>query len=242
MTGIYDHAISSLDHPQWTDTWALTLRRCVRQGGGNFCKLWETLGPEIGLSEGESQFRGVALYYWFCTLNLVDDIMDGDCDYVSKLDQPLAVLGMCNEVHRALAGTVLSHSALFASLTCMRLCIDGQHRETRGCESLDEYIKIGDRIAGDQFAAYFAVFADGTTFQEDGHICGRMYGRACHVLKDFGDKDSRLLECGDVPGVVAWALNGLDQATVRVLPPSMASKIETVRAMLQALDERAQRA
>lgn len=236
MTGIYEHAIGwCLDSSARSEDWRLTIRACVRRGGGNFCKLWEALGPEIGLYRTEAMLRGVALYYWFCTLNLVDDIMDGDCDYVAPREQPLAILDMCTETQLALAQTSVRIDARQVAMERMVCCIAGQHIETKGCHSLDEYIGIGDAIAGAQFAAYFGLFADGTTFANAGE-CGRMYGRAAHVLKDFRDKDSRLLECGDVPGVVAWALEGLDRATALVPPPSVASRIDSVRAALQAMD------
>lgn len=235
MTGIYEHAMTLLDARAWRDDWLLTIRACVRRGGGNFCSLWESLGPEIGLDELETLNRGTALYLWFCTLNLVDDIMDGDCDYVSPRDRPLAVLGMCTQVQRAMAWTKVSANGRIHTLDLMGECIHGQKRETKGCNSPTEYIEIGDAIAGDQFAAYFGLFAEGTIFKSASGY-GRMYGRAAHVLKDFKDKDSRLLECGDVPAVVAWALNGLDEATALVPPPSVASRIETVRSALQAMD------
>lgn len=237
MTGIYKYAMAVLDERVWEPNWCSTIRTCVRHGEGNFCKLWEALGPEIGLAGEEFLRRGVALYYWFCTLNLVDDIMDGDCDYVTPREQPLAVLAMCNEMERALARTTIRKSALVDSATRMGWCISGQSSEANGCGSMNEYIEIGDRIAGDQFAVYFGLFADGTTFEKDAGECGRMYGRAAHVLKDFRDKDSRLLECGDVPGVVAWALEGLATAAALSPPPSVVSRIEKVRAMLQALDD-----
>ncbi len=228
---IYDRAISMVGAHPWLDDWAMTIRACVRRGQGNFCSLWETLGPEIGLSDIETMNRGVALYYWFCTLNLVDDIMDGDCDYVSKRNQPLAVLGMCTQVQRALAWTRVGLGTQVRANDRMGMCIDGQHREAKGCDSLTEYMEIGDAIAGAQFEAYFIVFADGTTFADAG-ACGQMYGRAAHVLKDIRDQDPRLLKCGDVPGAIAWALAGLDSAEVLKPPPSVAKRIETVRTLL----------
>lgn len=233
MRSIQDFALTFIANRDWDRSWVSDLHIVLRKGDGNFLTLYESMGEEAKMAPQEVIQRGTALYYWFCTLNLVDDMMDGDCDYLDPKEQPLAILALTNLVDHVLSHSSVSPAARIEATRAMGSCISGQYQESlRGVRSLLEYKEVGHAIAGLQFKAYFHLFLDGTSFDFNPPNAALLYGNAAHVLADLSKKDPRLLQLPDPKEAVEWGLSCAQLAQGFDLSPSFKERLEFTEAAI----------
>ena len=162
--------------------------------------------------------RTASLFMLFSSLDLLDDLMDGDCDYI---DQP-AVFGPCVQ----LLLQSIAWQTLSLSVNATNLC-KAQHHLARAAHSqlLDVihkgkpwtaslYQEVCNGIAGDQFAAYLTALWSETHLEEQAETIGRALGNVGSTALDDSSDDPRFhsLSAIDKEEVTRWV--SIFQATL----------------------------
>ena len=153
--------------------------------------LWAA--EDAHLTAGTALERLAAVWFLNAAVNLADDLADGDCDYLEPRVGPGVAFLL-----QALALLPLARSNLTAA--CWEDCsialtraAAGQSLEVRGLISdAEDYLRIADAIAGQQYAAYFRLLWDGSELETRAVRVGSLIGRVCIVLTDLDSMDGRL--------------------------------------------------
>ena len=167
-------------------------------------------GAEAGLPYQKLLTRATAIYYNFCAGNLADDLMDGDCSYLSE---PFR-LGPCVQyILQALCFHTLVEAELpgptLASVTQELITAAGQQLiEVRIRQwSAQVFREVAEGIAGCQWSAYLQILWCDTALSSRAVTVSMNAGLAGHVVKDISSGDPRYttLPEADKREVVAWA-------------------------------------
>jgi hypothetical protein len=161
---------------------------------GAWINAWHEAGLDAGLDREELLARGVALYFLSATINLCDDLMDGDATYVRQSDGPLAqILAHTAFVH-ALARTTVSAAAVQRATLLLFEVGSAQHPEAdRPPWDEARYRELARAQGGQQSAAYLRLLWDGTPLEPEAETTGAALGIAGFVRADVDDRDDRLL-------------------------------------------------
>lgn len=167
-------------------------------------------GAEAGLPRPTLLARAAAIYIKYCTVNLCDDLSDGDCTYLSD---PVRI-GPCAQfllqnLFFHLLGELDLPKSVFAAVTRDIVIGAGlQDLELRTSQwTAPLYCEVADGIAGRQWTAYLQILWCGTPFAERATPIGMNLGRAVLGWEDIASHDPRfttLTQTGK-RAVVAWA-------------------------------------
>jgi hypothetical protein len=168
------------------------LEIALAQGEQNMLPLWSGLTMELGLDLEQACVRASCNYLLFCSSNLLDDLLDGDCNYLSREEALLVFFGLQNLSWHMLCRAGIPGDA---ALQRVRLIGDGLAAgmaEVRGeIRDADSFLALGEGLAGAQFAAYLALFLHGTEHQAAADRWGRALGHASHLVQDILTNDKR---------------------------------------------------
>ena len=150
---------------------------------------------DAGLQVHVALERLSCLWVLAATVNLADDLADGDCDYLDGRVAP----GVCFLLH-ALSGVCAARSEL--SMECwadysefLTQAAAGQSLEVRAKEfDAAGYLEIARLIAGRQYAAYLRILWDGSQLAELAVATGEALGTAGLVVTDVLSRDRRLTD------------------------------------------------
>lgn len=150
-------------------------------------------GFEAKLPREEWLARGVGVYLLTCVGNLTDDLIDGECTYISPL-----CLGPCyqyilhNLAFSCLARTAIPQNILAQASLEMTLAAAPEPLEIRA-ETFDHdlYMTIAEGIAGRQWAAYFTLLWAQTPLATRAERVGRNAGVAGYIALDIQSHDRR---------------------------------------------------
>jgi len=167
-------------------------------------------GVDAGLPYEKLLRRAVGIYFNFCAGNLADDLMDGDCTYLSE---PFR-LGPCVQyVLQTLSYRTLLEAELpgptLASVTGELIAAAGQQlievRTRRWSAPL--FREVAQGIACRQWSAYLQILWCGTPLSSRAVTVSVNAGLAGHVVKDIrtGDPRYTTLPGADKREVLAWA-------------------------------------
>lgn len=149
---------------------------------------------------------GLLLHY--AAANLVDDLVDGDCDYVDPFELAPAIayvllnLGASVLLEDDRTGAVSMGLRDFAAAAAA-----GSTELATQRWSGDRYIEVGHAIAGLQFRGYFRALWAGTTLESEADQVGVAIGILAHVAEDIRSRAHRLmsLDAQSRNGVFTWS-------------------------------------
>ena len=168
-------------------------------------------GAEAGLPDQKLLTRATAIYFNFCAGNLADDLMDGDCTYLSE---PFR-LGPCVQY---ILQTLCFHTLVEAELPGPTLAAVTRELMTAAGQQLIEvrtqqwnaqvFREVAEGIAGRQWSAYLQVLWCDTALSSRAVTVSMNAGLAGHVVKDISTRDPRYttLSKTDKHEVVTWAM------------------------------------
>ncbi|MBI3304258.1 MAG: hypothetical protein HYZ72_19510 [Deltaproteobacteria bacterium] len=167
-------------------------------------------GAEAGLPYQKLLTRATAIYFNFCAGNLADDLMDGDCTYLSE---PFRIGPCVQFILQSLCFDTLMEAALRGSTLSSALrdlvAAGGQQLvEVRTQQwNAPLFREVAEGIAGRQWSAYMQILWCNTPLANRAATIGMNAGIAAHVVKDFQSQDPRfttMLEA-DKREIIAWA-------------------------------------
>jgi hypothetical protein len=167
-------------------------------------------GAEAGLPYQKLVTRATAIYFNFCAGNLADDLMDGDCTYLSE---PFR-LGPCVQyILQTLCFRTMLEAELpdptLASVTRELVEAAGQQLiEVRTQQwSAPVFRAVAEGIAGRQWSAYLQILWCDTALFSRAVTTSMNAGLAAHVVNDISSGDPRYttLPEADKREIVAWA-------------------------------------
>jgi hypothetical protein len=168
-------------------------------------------GAEAELARRDLLMRAAAIYYNFCAGNLADDLMDGDCTYLSEpfrlgpcVQYILQTLCFQTLMEADLPGPVLSLAARELVAAAGQQLIEVRTQQW----SASQFRTVAEGIAGRQWSAYMQILWCGTTLADRAATTGMNAGIAAHVVKDIQSQDPRYttLSETDKHGIVDWAI------------------------------------
>ncbi len=167
-------------------------------------------GAEAGLPRHMLLARAAAIYLKYCTVNLCDDLSDGDCTYLSDPARigPCAQFLLQNLFFHLLVEMELPKPVLSTVTRDIIVGAGLQDVELRTSQwTAPLYCEVADGIAGRQWAAYLQVLWCGTPLAERAATIGMNLGRAVLGWEDIASHDPRYttLPEADKRAVVAWA-------------------------------------
>ncbi len=167
---------------------------------------------DAGLPRELAPSRLAAVWALMGAVNLMDDLADGDCDYLPAPVAPnIVVLLQSLASVLAIDAGVSASGLARASQSLLRMAA-GQAVEVRTkAWDAETYKAIADEIGGDQYGAYLGLLWDGTALASSGAELARLIGRAGMVAKDLRSRDPRVLS---IPSqarseVTTWAIGAL---------------------------------
>ena len=172
---------------------------------------------EAGVELDGALRRAAAVFFWYASGQLADDLADGDCTY---LEEPLrtgpsaafllAHLGYATLIESGVGADALADAA--------RELVRGtgpQHLEVRAKHwDAALFREVGSGIAGRQLAAYLRVLWATTPLEGRALEVGFDLGVAAHVAADVRTGDARFhgLDAADRREILAWAQAAIARA------------------------------
>lgn len=152
------------------------------------------LGHEASLSRGELLARGAGLYCSFAAGSLADDLIDGECDYLSASDRigPSVQFGLQNLGYAILSRSGAPRDAVAAMAHDLAVAGASEHLEGENW-TLERFIRVAHGIAGLQWRAYLAVLWAEADDVDVGEL-GAALGVALHLAEDIRTKDRRFYD------------------------------------------------
>lgn len=167
-------------------------------------------GTEAGLPRQTLLTRSAAIYFNYCAANLADDLIDGDCTYLSEPVRigPCAQFILQNLFFQVLTETNLPSTVLSAAVHELVIGAGPQHIEVRTAHwSAPVFRAVAEGIAGRQWSAYLQILWCDTVLAHRATAIGMNLGLATLVWEDICSRDPRYttLPGADKHDVVAWA-------------------------------------
>jgi hypothetical protein len=168
-------------------------------------------GEEAGLPEQKLLTRAAAIYFNFCAGNLADDLIDGDCTYLSEPFRlgPCVQFILQNLFFHVLAEADLPTQTLSSVTRELAVAAGPQLIEVRTRQWTEPvYRQVAEGIAGLQWSAYLQILWCDTALASRAAAVGMNAGLAGHVVEDIRSRDPRYttLPEADKRQVVAWAV------------------------------------
>jgi len=172
-------------------------------------------GLEAGLSHQQLLTRATAIYFNFCAGNLADDLMDGDCTYLSEPFQ----IGPCVQF---ILQTLCLHTLIEAELPYPVLASATRELVMAAGQQLVEvrtrqwsarvFHEVAEGIAVRQWSAYLQILWCDTTLASRATAVSLNAGLAGHIVKDIRTADPRYttLSEADKHEVVTWAVAAVE--------------------------------
>jgi hypothetical protein len=171
--------------------------------------LFYTLAHEASLPRAELLLRGAGLFVLFAAGNLADDLIDGDCDYLSRTRAigPSVQFGLHHLGYAILLRSSIVGEAAARMGRHLALAGAAEHLELGGAWTAERFVRVAEGIAGLQWQAYLPVLWAGTG-REDSGALGRTLGLALHLAEDIRTGDRRFVAMppGDQVEVGRWGL------------------------------------
>ena len=186
-------------------------------------------GVEAGLPRQTLLTRAAAIYLNYCAANLADDLIDGDCTYLSE---PIRI-GPCvqfilqNLFFHVLAEAEMPHAVLAAATHDLVIGAGPQHLEVRTTQwTAPLYREVADGIAGRQWSAYLRILWSDTALADRAVAIGMNLGRAVLAWEDIHSHDPRYttLSEADRHEIMDWttaAVEDLRQEKLRCVDAAL---------------------
>jgi hypothetical protein len=174
-----------------------------------------------GVPDEQAVERLACLWVAASSVNLTDDIADGDCDYLPARVAPgvgflLQSLAMSLAIRGGVSTVALGQYSIALSRAAA-----GQSLEVRTDQwKAESYIEVAQLIAGEQYAAYFGILWDGTAWAERATQVGQLIGLIGLAATDVASRDRRFssLTGGDKQLVLGRCRSALTELNALPLP------------------------
>ena len=172
---------------------------------------------EAGVERDAALRRSAAVFFWYASGQLADDLADGDCDYLEEplRTGPSAAFLLAHLGHATLARAGVGADALADAAHELVVGTGPQHLEVRA-QRWDAALfrEVGSGIAGRQLAAYLRVLWAGTALEDRALAIGFDLGVAAHVAADVRTGDERFhgLDAGARREILDWAQQSIARA------------------------------
>jgi len=204
----------------------------MERGRSSLAMLY-AMGHDAGLAYDPLMARAAGLFLGFCAGNLADDLVDGDCTYLTppyRLGPGLQYL-LQNAFVTALVDADIPAAVLGAATRELVQAAASHQCEVRtGVWTAEIYRRIGQGIAGRQWAAYLRILWHATPLEQKAEPIGLVLGELGHIAEDVRSRDARFfgMSSEDQRSVLSWALESL--------PPLRAYNLPAVDAMLRSVE------
>lgn len=207
---VFQEALRILNRQQFPDASRRDLLAVLEAALPGPLALLYDAGAAAGLPRQTLLARAAAIYIKYCTVNLCDDLSDGDCTYLSDPTRigPCAQFLLQNLFFHLLVDLELPKSVLSTVAHDIVVGAGLQDVELRTSQwTAPLYCEVADGIAGRQWAAYLQILWYGTPLAERAATIGMNLGRAVLGWEDIASDDPRFttLTEADQHEVVAWA-------------------------------------
>lgn len=151
--------------------------------------------PELPATERRTRSVGLVLRY--ASVQLADDLADGDCTY---LDAPQRQGPGTQWLLQNLSEAALNESRVSARARSLAIddfvrTAEGQQREVRTSSwTFDTAQSAAEMLNGCQYRAYLILLLDGTRQEDWARNSGQDFGFALHVVGDLLHGDARFVE------------------------------------------------
>jgi hypothetical protein len=195
---------------------------------------------EAGIERDAALRRSAAVFFWYASGQLADDLADGDCDYLEEplRTGPSAAFLLAHLGYATLVETGVDAAALAEAARELVRGTGPQHLEVRA-RSWDAALfrEVGSGIAGRQLAAYLRVLWANSALEARALEIGFDLGVAAHVAADVRTGDPRFhgLGAAERREIVAWA----QAAIARARAHGLASVEAALRGFERALEKTA---
>lgn len=154
--------------------------------------LFARAAEDARLPAGTALERLAAIWILNAAVNLADDLADGECDYLEPAVAPGVAFLLQALALLPLSRARLSSRALEDCSIALTRAASGQSLEVRGwIRDAEQYLRVADLIAGDQYIAYLRVLWDGTLLEDRAENIGLRMGRIGILLTDLDSEDRR---------------------------------------------------
>lgn len=236
---LFQESLRSLGRCELDDSSERIVLRCLEAARKSApLDLVYDCGAAAGLERSSLLARGTAVFFSFAAGNLADDIADAECAYLEQpsRDGPCAQFILQNLFFASAARGQLPAASLGAITTQLAQAAGPQMLELRTTTWTFEIAqRVGDAIAGLQYAAYLKLLWAGTPLEDRANAVGRALGIAGHVAKDVATSDRRALSLSpsDFAKLIDWAKESANivraehlaclDATLRFIDPILQS-------------------
>lgn len=172
---------------------------------------------EAGVERDAALRRSAAVFFWYASGQLADDLADGDCDYLEEplRTGPSAAFLLAHLGYATLAAAGVGAAALADAARELVVGTGPQHLEVRA-QRWDAALfrEVGSGIAGRQLAAYLRVLWAGTALEDRALAIGFDLGVAAHVAADVRTGDERFhgLDTAARREILDWAQQSIARA------------------------------
>lgn len=172
---------------------------------------------EAGIERDVALRRSAAVFFWYASGQLADDLADGDCDYLEEplRTGPSAAFLLAHLGYATLALAGVGGAALADAARELVIGTGPQHLEVRA-QHWDAALfrEVGSGIAGRQLAAYLRVLWAGTALEDRALAIGFDLGVAAHVAADVRTGDERFhgLDASERREILDWAQDSIARA------------------------------
>jgi hypothetical protein len=236
MTGaaVFNQALRELRGLELAAEAERDLVAALRAAAPGPCDLFYALAHEVSPSRDELLARCSGLFCAFAAGNLADDLIDGDCDYLSR---PSAIGPSVQFGLQHLAYSILLRSDVPATTTsnmARDLATGGgaeHHEHGHDGWSMKRFVLVAEGIAGLQWRAYLPVLWAGGG-RENASGLGRALGLALHLAEDIRTEDTRFVSLpeADRREVARWGA-----ALATELRASRSPCLENVASSLESI-------
>jgi hypothetical protein len=171
--------------------------------------LFYALAYEASPSREELLVRAAGLFCVFASGNLADDLIDGECDYLS---QPSAIgasvqFGLHHLGYAVLLRSRAEREAVADMAGRLARAGGAEHLEVGDGWTAERFMGVAEGIAGLQWEGYLPVLWSGAS-RPGASALGRVLGLALHLAEDIRSHDRRFctLPDGDRQVVARWGL------------------------------------
>jgi hypothetical protein len=193
------------------------------------------LGYDAGLEHEPLMARSSGVYLGFCAGNLADDLVDGDCTYLTppfRLGPGLQYLLQNASVMALVEAGIPAERLGAAARDLVSAAAEHQCEVRTTGWTAEIYRRIGLGIAGRQWAGYLKILWHATPLEPLAEPLGLGLGQVGHIAEDIRSGDPRFctMPPEDQRTVVAWALDALPRMRAHGLASveAMAHTVEPI--------------
>ena len=184
--------------------------KCLSACNKQFSQFIYEVSADTDLPREERLGRAAAVLFEYASVQLADDLVDGECDYLAQPNRsgPTVLMALQNLFVLILSQHKIAGNTLNTIAGRLQKVAMAQQTEVF-CEewNLQRSKQAAVGLNGHQFAAYFSVLWHGTTLEPNAQDVGMATGIAIHVGSDVLSADPRFFSLNETErsALACWA-------------------------------------